>query len=569
LWYDLSMIKRQAQTSLFPANGHLLTGADPTVGKFAYEGTTTTRIEVLQPSTTQPWAVNAKTPFFPAIRHNDLLDVAFEIRCVSSKASDKRGVFAVYMQVDKGQWEGIANVASSIPADGKWRAFHIAGKASKDFVAETVNVVWQVATVGQVLEIRSVVGSNLGDKPLSVIPVNPVDYVGREKDAPWRSEADRLIKKHRKGTLNISVVDKAGKPISNAEVSVNLTRHAYAFGSFTDAAPALDTPDAERYRKTMESVFNRVTIPWYWSDWGTESPQEHANYDKIATWAHKSGFEIKAHCLIYPHYLPSAVIQANKEARKAAIFKQIEVGMAETKKYNVAVWDVLNELRNDTDLEKEYGFGIYAEIFKRAKKNNTKARLFINENDIEAVSGAMESKVALYEKQIAQMLADGAPLEGIALQGHFGEDLPAPDLVWKALDRFAKFGVPLEIAEFDMNIRDEAAQADYMRDYITAVFAHPATTSVTLWGFWEGSIWQKDAALIRKDWTPKPAWTALTTLIQQTWHTKATGRADKAGSFATNGFYGTYEVIVKAGGKTTKATILHQKGVTKTQKITV
>jgi endo-1,4-beta-xylanase len=562
----MKRLKHQSDSPLFPLNVSLI--ADGTHKKFT-EDAGTSRIEVLQASATQAWTVNLKTPFFPAIKKDDLIHVEFEMRCVNTKSTEKQGNFRIYLQADKGQWEGIGEFASSIPADSLWRKYHVSGKATKDFPADVVNMVWHLAIVEQTLEVRRVFGTNHGDKPLNSIPVNPVDYVGRALTAPWRAEADKRIEQHRKGVLSVSVVDKTGKTIPNAEVSINLKRHAYAFGSFTDAAPALDTPDAQRYRKTMESVFNRVTIPWYWADWGTESEKEHENYEKIADWAHKSGFEIKAHCLIYPHYLPSAVLQANKEARRAAIFRQIEVGMIETKRYNVAVWDVLNELRNDTDLEKEYGFGIYAEIFKRAKKNNAKTKLFINENDIEAINGAMESKVAIYEKQIAQMLKDGAPLEGIALQGHFGAALPSPDLVWKSLDRFAKFGVPLEIAEFDINIRDESAQADYTRDYITACFAHPATTGVTIWGFWEGSIWQKDAALIRKDWTPKPAWTALTTLIQKTWHTKATGRTTKAGTFTAKGFYGTYEVTVKVGGKTTKSTILHRKGVTKTQKVTI
>jgi endo-1,4-beta-xylanase len=563
------MIKRPRNSSLFdsslfPLNASLLAGG--THKKFT-EDVGTARIEVLQVVATEPWGVNLKTPFFPAIKKDDLIHIEFEMRCVSTKSAEKMGNFRAYLQVDKGPWEGLGEFASSIPADSLWRKYHVSGKATKDFPADIVNMGWHLAIVEQVLEVRHVFGTNHGDKPLSVIPINPVDYVGRTVTAPWRAEADRRIEQHRKGVLSVSVVDKTGKAISNAEVSINLKRHAYAFGSFTDAAPALDTPDAEKYRKTMESLFNRVTIPWFWSDWGSGSPKEYANYVKIAEWAHKAGFEIKAHCLIYPHYLPSAVVQANKESRKAAILKQIEVGMAETKKYNVTVWDVLNELRNDTDLEKEYGFGIYADIFKHAKKNNPKSQLFINENDIEAENSAMGSKVATYEKQIAQMLKDGAPLGGIALQGHFGADLPSPDLVWKALDRFAKFGVPLEIAEFDINIRDESAQADYLRDYITTCFAHPATMGVTLWGFWEGSIWQKDAALIRQDWTPKPAWTALTTLIKQTWHTKTTGRTTKEGSFTAKGFYGTYEVTVKVGNKTTKATVSHQKGVIKAQKI--
>jgi endo-1,4-beta-xylanase len=495
------MIKQQRKTPLFPSRSALLTDSDtPNLAKFAMlgdKGDKTLRIEVLKSDAIKAWSVNVKTPFFSKISKDDLLDVSFQMRCLRSRSEDTCGMSNVHMQMDKGGWEGIARLDLRIPSDGEWRTYHIGGKAKHDFTAETVNVVWHVATVEQVLEIRAVEGNNLGDQPISVIPVTSVDYVGRDKDAPWRAEAARRIEKHRKGMLNISVVDKSGKPVPNAEIAVILKRHAYAFGSFTDAAPAENTPNAEKYRKIMEETFNRVTIPWTWADWGTENTNALSDYHRIAKWAHKAKFEIKAHCLIYPLYLPTSVRKMTKEARRSAIFDQIRKSMAETKPYNIAAWDTLNELRHDTFLADEYGFDIYADIFKAARQSNPKSRFDINENSVEAIGSARNSAIAIYEEQIAKTLKNGAPLGGICIQGHFGGDLPSPESVWKALDRLAKFGLPIEVAEFDVDTRDEAAQADYIRDFLTTCFAHPATNGVTLWGFWEGSIWRKDSALIR------------------------------------------------------------------------
>jgi hypothetical protein len=45
----------------------------------------------------------------------------------------------------------------------------------------------------------------------------------------------------------------------------------------------------------------------------------------------------------------------------------------------------------------------------------------------------------------------------------------------EVLDRFSAFGLPIQITEFDVTIRDEEVQAQYLRDFCTGVFSHPAT----------------------------------------------------------------------------------------------
>ena len=537
----------QGSLPLFPAGVAPLTSAAPDAGKFSSEAGLV-RVEVLK-ADAKPYVVTVKSPFFPAIKKGDTLQVSFQIRCLSSKASDERGTFKGYIQVDKGAWEGIGDLGGTLLVGSAWQTFYISGKAAKDFAEGTVNFVLHLASVVQTLEIRALTGLNRGDAPLTVVPENPMSYPGREADAAWRKEAAERIEKHRKGTLTLQVVDSKGRPLPGAEISLQLKRHTYAFGSFTDAKPAQTDADAERYRKTMQQMFNRVTIPWYWADWGTESPTERPNYERIAAWARDAGFEIKAHCLIYPHYLPESVKKLSPAARRTAILAQAVRGIKDTAKYNVAVWDVLNELRNDPELEKEFGAAFYAEIFQTARQADPKARLYINEFGVEAVGAGYDANLALYEKQIVGHLANKAPLDGIAIQAHFGLDAPGPESVWKALDRLGRFKLPIEIAEFDVATRDDASQADYLRDFVTACFAHPATSGVTLWGFWEGSMWRPEAALIRKDWTPRPAALAWNKL-QATWTTKASGRTDKSGVFSGRGFYGRYEVTIRHAGLT-------------------
>ena len=89
-------------------------------------------------------------------------------------------------------------------------------------------------------------------------------------------------------------------------------------------------------------------------------------------------------------------------------------------------------------------------------------------------------------------------------------------------------------------------QGDYTRDFLTAVFAHPAVTAFTMWGFWEGDIWQHNAALYRQDWTPKPNGVALEAPLKS-WRTDATATTAADGTFKLRGFRGDYDVVVSGG----------------------
>ena len=124
------------------------------------------------------------------------------------------------------------------------------------------------------------------------------------------------------------------------------------------------------------------------------------------------------------------------------------------------------------------------------------------------------------------------------------------DELIKRLDRFAAFGKELEITEFDISTSDEATQADYTRDFMTATFSHPLVKAFVMWGFWEGAHWRPSGAMLRRDWSVKPNGEAYKDLVFKRWWTNANGKTSGQGTFTTRGFLGDYEIEVKAGGKT-------------------
>ncbi|MCA9258388.1 MAG: endo-1,4-beta-xylanase, partial [Planctomycetales bacterium] len=101
-------------------------------------------------------------------------------------------------------------------------------------------------------------------------------------------------------------------------------------------------------------------------------------------------------------------------------------------------------------------------------------------------------------------------------------------------------GLPIHITEFDVDVANEQLQAQYLTDFYTAVFAHPAVEAIVMWGFWEGAHWRPHAALYRRDWSEKPVGAAYRKLTQQAWITDEQLVADAEGRVVLRGFVGDY-----------------------------
>ena len=160
-----------------------------------------------------------------------------------------------------------------------------------------------------------------------------------------------------------------------------------------------------------------------------------------------------------------------------------------------------------------------AEWFKVAREHAPNSRMAINENTILTRGGVTQAEQDNYAEWIQYLIDQGQGPDVIGMQGHFGEAVTGPETVLRILDRFAKFGKAIQITEFDLITRDEQGQARYTRDFLTAVFSHPATDAFTMWGFWEGKMWQPPGAMIRKDWTLKPNGQAWMDLVLKEWWT--------------------------------------------------
>jgi GH35 family endo-1,4-beta-xylanase len=202
------------------------------------------------------------------------------------------------------------------------------------------------------------------------------------------------------------------------------------------------------------------------------------------------------------------------------------------------------------------------------KEADPGAKLFFNDYDI--LTG---NRLDNYIQHIRGLLEQGAPMDGIGVQGHLHGESFDPKALQHALNELAKIGLPIRITEFNMpgqrspfrqqrNLKltpeQEQAKAKALTDYYRICFAHPAVHGILMWGFWERANWIPQSSLYRRDWTPTPAADAYRDLIFNQWWTRWEGKADANGQCRIRAFYGKHAVT--CGGQTKDVFLGKQKG---------
>jgi GH35 family endo-1,4-beta-xylanase len=493
------------------------------------------------------------------IAQGDMLSIIYSARCLVAHDESGEGQVQMYLQKGKDPWTGLAGAQRRLGK--KWQRFYTHATASRDWQAGDVNLSLHMSPFEQVIEIGGIVVLNLGQQiDIAKLPANELTYKGREPDAPWRAEAAKRIEQHRKGDLTIEVRDLKGNLVVGAPVHARMTRHAYGFGSFFDYkvlgedGKVVDTKDAKTYAEWYLKLFSKATTPVYWADWGWENPATRADYHRRAKWLQDHDFPTRGHVLVWPswRWLPGAMKALEhkpEELRRKAHDHVIEVVDA-MRGYDLLEYDVMNEPRVNHDLMDILGDEVMLSWWKAAHETDKRQTLCINEYSLLTGAGYTQSEQDAYEKTIRYLLDNGAPLGGIGMQGHMAESMTAPARILEIIDRFARFNLPIQVTEFDIDIDDEQAQADYTRDFFTAVFSHPATNGIIQWGFWEGSHWKPRSAMFRRDWSIKPNGQAYMDLVLGKWWTDEQGVTDSQGRFTFRGFCGEYAVTVGEEGAT-------------------
>jgi endo-1,4-beta-xylanase len=359
------------------------------------------------------------------------------------------------------------------------------------------------------------------------------------------------IRQHRMGTLIV-------KTAPGAPVRVQQLRHEFGFGAAISRRAFtgdLDPKDKEKYIEIVKTHFNAAVheneLKWYHTE-RTPGEISYRDADAMLAWCEENGLRMRGHCVFWEveQFVQDWIKALDPEALRAKL-KARAHDVVKRYRGRIDEFDVNNEMIHGRFYAGRLGEPIHPQMFRWCKEANPDAILYVNDYSI--LSGKDLDK---YDKHIESLLAAGAPVGGIGLQGHFGGKVD-PVHAKRVLDRLAHFKLPIKITEFDMKTLDENAKAKGLDELYRVCFAHPAVEGILMWGFWAKSHWLASkrwgiegyTALWDKDWNPMPAAKAYENLVLKTWWTTWEGKADAGGRCEVRAFFGRHEVSAAGGAK--------------------
>ena len=498
------------------------------------------------------WSTGVNWPILQPIEKGDSVVVAFWAKGIDAQnESQTPAISPVRVQQSGGDYESAAGGAAFLSRD--WKQYFVTGTSGVDIAPGPAGVSFHMGSTAQTLRLGPVHVVNLGKNvSLKDLPVNEITYSGRDASVPWRKAAMHRIDANRRAELRVRVLDAGGAPVAGEAVRVRQLEHAFRLGSFTNhryGAPK--TSDERSAQKIFDESFNMLTLSTYWQDWGWNGPgSKEQDYRESIAFAHKQGMPWRAHPIMWPgeNYMPTWLLETPKDKQRKAVMDHVREVMEYVAKYDPVAIDMVNEVRVNRYFRDRGQGDIVEEAWRLAHSIAPDVPLFVNDYGILNNGGLNSEAIDYYHGWLREMRGKGLPIGGIGFQGHFSAGLTAPERVVEILQGFEQYGLPLQITEFDIETLDESAQADYTRDFMIAALSVPLVDAFVFWGFWEGDHWKRDAAMIREDWTPKPAYTAFRDLIYRDLWTDTTVTTDADGYAVLRPMKGTFEI--SAGGTT-------------------
>lgn len=505
------------------------------------------------------WSTGVNWPSIRAVNKGDAVVLAFWAKGISAQNEAQTPIISpVRIQQSGEPYEEAASSAVYLSRD--WKLYYTSGVSNHDIAPGSAGVSFHMGLTKQTLRLGPAYLVNLGQGVNAQdLPRNKVTYQGQAKDAPWRAKAAANIEKYRKGDLTVKVTDADVNPMPNVDVSLEMVKHKFHFGSFVGHEFVKKGGEKDgQYHKSFEENFNMATLPLYWQDWGWNGKDSfEGNYRKSVQYAAEQGLAWRGHAIMWPgeNYMPTRILknEGNPKKQRKQVLDHAREVMFFIKDYDPIAIDLTNEPRVNHYFKDNGNPDMVAEVFRTAHEIAPDIPLFVNDYAILNNGGVNEKAIEFYHNWIRDMRAKEVPLGGIGFQGHFSAGLTDPKRIMDILEDFGQYGLPLHITEFDVETLDEQAQANYTRDILHAAFASPALEAFIVWGWWEGDHWKPNAAMLRKDWSEKANYRAWQDTVKGDWWTKANVVTDSQGEVSLRGFKGDYKVTVN--GKTVHGTL--------------
>ena len=173
----------------------------------------------------------------------------------------------------------------------------------------------------------------------------------------------------------------------------------------------------------------------------------------------------------------------------------------------------------------------------------------------------MRSARALDEmcKLLRELAAAGAPVTAVVVE--LGPLRPGRlEALRDALDALAACDVRIEVRGIGVPVGNAAIQSEHVHRLLTTCFAHPAVEAVAFGALWDSPSLRSKVGLLREDFSPKPAFRLVHSLICRKWRTQSTLRTKADGRVSFRGFCGDYDIAVARGKRKAEAELTLTRG---------
>lgn len=256
---------------------------------------------------------------------------------------------------------------------------------------------------------------------------------------------------------------------------------------------------------------------------------------------------IVGHTLCWHNQLPKWV--STPPAGQETLTKEVLMERLRTHIHTVAGrykgkvkgWDVVNEAiedgtgkLRDSVFMKVIGKEYLVHAFKWAREADPQAELYYNDYNLDQ---DLKKRAAAIEI-VKYLRENGAPIDGVGLQGHYNLTYPPVSRIDETIRLFGELGVKVVVTELDVMVvrheeisgavgfwqsnmskpgkaltaEDQQALADRYREVFEVFRKHRGTvTRVTFWGLRDADSWRRTySPLIFDDaYQPKPAYHAI------------------------------------------------------------
>jgi endo-1,4-beta-xylanase len=283
------------------------------------------------------------------------------------------------------------------------------------------------------------------------------------------------------------------------------------------------------YNQHVAAEFNSVTAEnvMKWSE--IEPTRGTLNFgpaDQLVAYAKANGQSVRGHTLLWHNQLPTwltdGVASGDIDATELRqILKQHVFDVAGHFRGKIYQWDVVNEVIDDnaqlrdTMWLQKLGPGYIADMFRWAHQADPKAKLYINDYNVEGLNAKADAYYAL----VQQLKADRVPIHGFGMQGHLGVQFGFDGRALQNVQRFEALGLETSFTEVDVRMLMPPdnpklqAQANGYGILLRACLLAKRCTSFTVWGFTDKYSWvpgvftgEGAANLLDENFGQKPAY---------------------------------------------------------------